>query len=114
MLGNYAYGGRFGRSECKNSSSDISVQHHRCEDVVRGIRAVPTDSGVGDHDGVTVVPAHLADELADICEKQDDIETYLALRIAAGEPLWGVYPPSAQAYADYEAWVRGGRGNVLR
>ncbi|MDP9651094.1 RraA family protein [Paraburkholderia caledonica] len=74
----------------------------------------PGDVIVGDRDDVTVVPAHLAEELAEICEKQDDIEAYLALRIAAGEPLWGVYPSSAQAYADYEAWVARGRGSVLR
>lgn len=79
-----------------------------------GVAVYPGDVIVGDRDGVTVVPAHLAVELADICEKQDDIEAYLALRIAAGEPLWGIYPPSAQAYADYEAWVARGRGDVLR
>lgn len=74
-----------------------------------GVAVYPGDIIVGDADGLTVVPAHLAEELADICEKQDDIECYLAMRIAAGEALWGVYPPSAQSYADYEAWVAGGR-----
>ncbi|WP_221623767.1 hypothetical protein [Burkholderia stagnalis] len=38
---------------------------------------------VGDRDGLTVVPAHLAEELADLCEKQDDIEAYLALCVSA-------------------------------
>jgi regulator of RNase E activity RraA len=74
-----------------------------------GVAVYPGDVIVGDADGLTVVPAHLAEELASLCEKQDDIEGYLALRIAAGEPLWGVYPPSQQSYADYEAWVAAGR-----
>lgn len=74
-----------------------------------GVAVYPGDVIVGDADGLTVVPAHLAEELADVCEKQDDIEHYLAMRIAAGEPLWGVYPPSQQSYADYEAWVAAGR-----
>ncbi|MBC8749816.1 MULTISPECIES: RraA family protein [Paraburkholderia] len=77
-----------------------------------GVAVYPGDVIVGDADGLTLVPAHLAEELADICEKQDDIETYLGLRIAAGEALWGVYPPSQQTYADYEAWAAGGRKEI--
>jgi regulator of RNase E activity RraA len=79
-----------------------------------GVAVYPGDVIVGDADGLTVVPAHLAEELGDICEKQDDIEGYLAMRIAAGEPLWGVYPPSQQTYADYEAWVAAGRKPITR
>ncbi|MBN3807613.1 ribonuclease activity regulator RraA [Paraburkholderia sp. Ac-20347] len=74
-----------------------------------GVAVYPGDVIVGDADGLTVVPAHLAVEMADICEKQDDIEHYLAMRIASGDALWGVYPPSPQAYTDYEAWVKSGR-----
>jgi regulator of RNase E activity RraA len=74
-----------------------------------GVAVYPGDVIVGDKDGLTVVPAHLAEELAGLCEKQDDIEGYLAMRIAAGEPLWGVYPPNPQSYTDYEGWVAAGR-----
>lgn len=74
-----------------------------------GIAVYPGDIVVGDADGLTLVPAHLAEELAEVCLQQDDIENYLAMRIAAGEPLWGVYPPSPQAVADYHDWVASGR-----
>ncbi|KGF80947.1 dimethylmenaquinone methyltransferase [Massilia sp. JS1662] len=74
-----------------------------------GIAVYPGDIIVGDADGLTLVPAHLAEELATVCLEQDDIENYLAMRIAAGEPLWGVYPPSPQAVADYREWVAAGR-----
>lgn len=74
-----------------------------------GIAVYPGDVIVGDADGLTLVPAHLAEELADVCLEQDDVENYLAMRIAAGEPLWGVYPPSQQSVADYKAWVASGR-----
>lgn len=74
-----------------------------------GIAVYPGDIIVGDADGLTLVPAHLAEELATVCLEQDDIENYLAMRIAAGEPLWGVYPPSPQAVADYREWVASGR-----
>ncbi|OOW00414.1 ribonuclease activity regulator RraA [Pseudomonas sp. MF4836] len=74
-----------------------------------GVAVYPGDVIVGDADGLTVVPAHLAAELADYCALQDDLESYLAMRIAAGEALWGVYPPSPAAISDYHAWVAAGR-----
>lgn len=74
-----------------------------------GVAVYPGDVIVGDGDGLTVVPAHLAAQLAEFCLKQDDLEGYLAMRIAAGEALWGVYPPSAESYRDYEQWVATGR-----
>jgi len=79
-----------------------------------GVAVYPGDVIVGDADGLTVVPAHLAEELAEICEKQDDIERYLAMLIALGEALWGVYPPSPEAYADYERWAASGRPVLQR
>lgn len=77
-----------------------------------GVAIYPGDIIVGDSDGITVVPPHLAAELADFCTQQDDLEGYLAMRIAAGEALWGVYPPSAQAYEDYDKWVAAGRPEI--
>lgn len=74
-----------------------------------GIAVYPGDVVVGDADGLTLVPAYLAQELADICLEQDDIENYLAMRIASGEALWGVYPPSSEVVAAYEEWVASGR-----
>ena len=41
-------------------------------------------------------------------ERRDRLEKYLSYRIAAGEPLYGVYPPTPQVRADYEAWARAG------
>jgi len=74
-----------------------------------GVAVYPGDVIVGDADGLTVVPAHLAEELAEYCSLQDDLEDYLAMRIASGEALWGVYPPSPAAISDYHAWVAAGR-----
>lgn len=74
-----------------------------------GIAVYPGDVIVGDGDGLTVIPAHLAEEVADYCLAQDDLEHYLAMRIASGEALWGVYPPSPAAISDYHQWVASGR-----
>lgn len=73
-----------------------------------GVAVYPGDILVGDGDGVTVVPRALAAELADACEARDAFENYLVKRIAAGEGLYGVYPPTPQTKADYEAWQNAG------
>ena len=70
-----------------------------------GVAVYPGDVIVGDADGLTVIPAHLAEEVAEYCSVQDDLENYLAMRIAAGEALWGVYPPSPATVAQYHAWI---------
>ena len=73
-----------------------------------GVAVYPGDIIHGDADSITVVPAHLAADMADLCEPQDELEAYLALRVQSGEALWGLYPPSAQTRAQHEAWVRAG------
>ncbi|HWK45194.1 MAG TPA: ribonuclease activity regulator RraA [Stellaceae bacterium] len=73
-----------------------------------GVAIYPGDILVGDGDGVTVIPRHMAVELADVGEKRDAFEAYVVLRIATGEGLYGVYPPTPQTRADYEAWKKAG------
>jgi regulator of RNase E activity RraA len=74
-----------------------------------GVAVYPGDVIHGDADNITVVPAALAAEMADLCEAQDDLEAYLALRLQRGEALWGLYPPGDAARADHQAWVAAGR-----
>lgn len=74
-----------------------------------GVAVYPGDVIHGDADNITVVPAQLAAELAEACEAQDDLEGYLGLRVARGEPLWGLYPPSEATRAQYREWVAAGR-----
>lgn len=75
-----------------------------CADVA----VYPGDVLVGDRDGVTVVPRHLAAEIAEEGAKQEKLEMYLALRVASGDGLYGVYPPTNQTRADFEAWIESG------
>lgn len=74
-----------------------------------GVAVYPGDVVHGDGDNITIIPAHLAEEMADLCEKRDDMEAYLAMRVLAGEALWGLYPPSLQTRAQYQAWVAADR-----
>lgn len=74
-----------------------------------GVAVYPGDVIHGDGDNITVIPAHMAEEMADLCEKRDDIEAYLALRVQAGEALWGLYPPSDATRQQHREWVAAGR-----
>jgi regulator of RNase E activity RraA len=68
-----------------------------------GVAVYPGDVLVADRDGVVVVPRALAPEIAQPALEQERLEAYLHTRIKAGEPLWGIYPPSEQTLADYRA-----------
>jgi regulator of RNase E activity RraA len=59
-----------------------------------GALVVPGDVIVADDDGVCVVPRERAEELARICVEHEEREVYLRERLAAGESIVGVYPPS--------------------
>jgi regulator of RNase E activity RraA len=73
-----------------------------------GVAIYPGDILVGDGDGVTVVPRAIAADIADAGTERDIFENYLVKRIAAGEGLYGVYPPTPQTRADFEAWKAAG------
>jgi regulator of RNase E activity RraA len=68
-----------------------------------GVAVYPGDVLVGDRDGIVVVPRALASDIAQPSLEQEELESYLHTRIQAGEPLWGVYPPSEQTLAEYRA-----------
>jgi regulator of RNase E activity RraA len=99
---------------CRGVTATTRLSFHHVADLnvpiaCAGVAVYPGDVIHGDADNVTVIPAHLASELADMCEAQDDLEAYLALRVARGEALWGLYPPSEQTRAQHRAWVLAGR-----
>lgn len=77
-----------------------------------GVAIYPGDVIHGDGDNISVIPAHCAEEMAKLCEVQDDLEAYLALRVQAGEKLWGLYPPSPETRAQHQAWVAAGRPRI--
>lgn len=79
-----------------------------CADVA----VYPGDVIHGDRNNVTVIPAHLAEELAEVCEAMDDLENYIAQRIGSGDAIWGIFPANEQTRADYQQWVADGRPDL--
>lgn len=65
----------------------------------------PGDVIVGDAEGVVVIPAHLADEVAAEAVEMTAFEDFVQERVADGASILGLYPPTDDASrVDFEAW----------
>lgn len=65
----------------------------------------PGDIIVGDEDGVIVLPAHLADELADEATEMTAYEDFVTGRVRAGASIRGLYPATDPANLElFAAW----------
>ena len=65
----------------------------------------PGDVIVGDAEGVVVIPAHLADEVAAEATEMTAFEDFVTEQVLAGRSIIGLYPPTdEQARTDFAAW----------
>ena len=65
----------------------------------------PGDVILGDGDGVIVIPAHLADEIANEAVEMTAFEDFVAEQVHAGRSILGLYPPTdEQTLKDFAAW----------
>ncbi|HLW95493.1 MAG TPA: fumarylacetoacetate hydrolase family protein [Solirubrobacteraceae bacterium] len=71
-----------------------------------GALVMPGDVIVGDDDGVVVLPAALAEEVAAEALAQESREAWALERIHAGESLEDVYPLPPGRAAEYETWAK--------
>ncbi|HKC44415.1 MAG TPA: ribonuclease activity regulator RraA [Burkholderiales bacterium] len=94
---------------CAGGSAPLNLIHHHAIDLnvpigCGGVAVYPGDVIVGDEEGVVVVPAHLADEVAADAAEQEKLEVFLLERVQNGAALPGTYPPNADTRAAYEEW----------
>ena len=67
----------------------------------------PGDVIVGDREGVVVLPAHLADELADEAFEMTAFEDFVSDEVRKGRSILGLYPATdEQTTRDFNAWRR--------
>ena len=66
----------------------------------------PGDYVVGDPDGVVVVPADIAAEIAGEAEAYEHKEEFIIRRIRSGASIFGTYPLTGEGIAEYEATKR--------
>ena len=65
----------------------------------------PGDVVVGDNDGGLILPAHLADQLADEATEMTAYEDFVAEEVRKGRSILGLYPATdEQSLADFAAW----------
>jgi regulator of RNase E activity RraA len=65
----------------------------------------PGDIVVGDREGVIVIPAHLADEIAKEATEMTAFEDFVAEEVRKGRAVIGLYPLTQdQSKSDFEAW----------
>jgi regulator of RNase E activity RraA len=69
----------------------------------RGVPVYPGDIIVGDIAGIVVVPAHLAETVAQKALEKERLEGFLLERLQAGAPLEGTYPPDEATLAAFRA-----------
>ena len=58
---------------------------------------------VADGDGVVVIPAALAEEVARLGTEQEELEVWLMQEVRSGKALPGLYPPNDETMARYKA-----------
>lgn len=75
-----------------------------------GVAVEPGDIVVGDLDGVVVIPKALAADVARDGAEQEAFEAWVQARVAEGRAIPGLYPPSPETRAEYEAWRRNANG----
>ena len=65
----------------------------------------PGDVIVGDAEGVVVIPAHLADDVAAEAIEMTAFEDFVQEQVMAGRSILGLYPPTdEQSRIDFAAW----------
>ena len=69
------------------------------------VAVFPGDVVVGDAEGVIVIPAALADEIAAEAVEMTAFEDFVIEKVLEGRSILGLYPPTEEASRkDFEAW----------
>lgn len=69
------------------------------------VAVFPGDVVVGDSEGVIVIPAHLADEIAAEATEMTAFEDFVTEKVMEGRTIIGLYPPThPQTLTDFAAW----------
>ena len=94
---------------CQGGSAPTNLFKHHAVDLnvpigCGGVPVFPGDILVGDGEGVVVIPAGIAEEVAMDAAEQDLFETFVTEKVRGGQSIFGLYPPDAANKAAYEAW----------
>jgi regulator of RNase E activity RraA len=91
-------------------SAPTNLTHHQALDINVPIGCGdapvwPGDVVVGDREGVVVIPAHIADEVADEAIEMTAFEDFVTEEVNKGRSILGLYPATEeQTKLDFAAW----------
>lgn len=95
---------------CAGPSAPTNLTKHEALDInipiaCGEVAVFPGDVLVGDADGVMVIPAHLADEIAEVCAGMESFEDFVLEEVMSGTPIIGLYPCTKEENEQkYQAW----------
>lgn len=103
-------------SYCRGSHATTSSVAHMAADfnvpiACAGVLVMPGDIVVGDAEGVVVIPAAIAEEVAHASFDQDLVEEFALEHVRNGEPIGDLYPLAPSRRAEYERWRKQRRPN---
>lgn len=96
-------------------SAPTNLTHHQAIDINVPIGCgdapvFPGDLVLGDNEGVIVIPAHLAEEIAAEAVEMTAYEDFVTERVLGGRSILGLYPATdEQNLKDYEVWRKANR-----
>ena len=71
-----------------------------------GVAVYPGDVLVGDAEGVVVIPAKMAEEVAKEAQAQTEFEDWVEAKVREGRSIFGLYPPNAETKAEFEDYKK--------
>ena len=94
---------------CAGPSAPTNLTKHQALDLnvpigCGGVAVFPGDIAVGDGDGVIIIPAELADDIAAEASEMEPYEAWVVDQVKAGVSIIGLYPMNDETRARYEAW----------
>jgi len=91
-------------------SAPTNLTHHQALDInvpigCGDVAVFPGDVVVGDGEGVVVIPAHIADEIALEAVDMTAFEDFVTEKVQEGRSILGLYPPTdPQTPIEFAAW----------
>ncbi|SAL76764.1 ribonuclease activity regulator RraA [Caballeronia telluris] len=90
-------------------SAPTNLIHHHAADLnvpiaCGDVAVYPGDVIVGDAEGVVVIPAHIANEIAEEAAAMTIFEDWVDARVREGRSTFGLYPPDEATRAEFESW----------
>lgn len=97
-------------SFCARPSAPTNLTKHQAVDLnvpigCGGVAVFPDDIAVGDGDGVIIIPAEIADDIAAEAKEMEPYEAWVVDQIKAGASIIGLYPMNEETRTRYESWL---------